>query len=151
MTNTIRQLLCESLFDATSLRDSTSGRNLPIRERELVTNLSEKLYEALVLIDAQNPDAPKRFQRTKITHIIETCSGCPSQWSGKTEEDEIFYARYRHGGLTVDVGNQRVYEENFQSEYGGDGVLSFDELAQHISHLFDFVDVTWVEKTEDLW
>jgi len=147
---TIKQHLCEALYDATALRDGSFGRGVdPVQsreQRELVDNLIEDLQEALRLLEPSG----RLSGPIKITHIIETCGGCPSQWSGKTEDDVIFYARYRHGGLTVDLGDKRVYAEEFLSEYGGDGVLSFEELSQHIGHLFDFTDVKWVEKKEDL-
>jgi hypothetical protein len=39
-----------------------------------------------------------------IESLIMTCSACPSQWEGKTDDDRNVYIRYRWGRLTVQFG-----------------------------------------------
>ena len=143
--STLKRILCDLLVDARTLRDGSFGKSIdPVGQehRELVGLMIDEIQEALLLVDQNMP--------IKITRIIETCSGCPSQWSGTTQNDDIFFARYRHGFLRVDVGEQTVYSEDFVSESGGDGILSFEELVHHIGHLFNFTGVKWVDTKEDL-
>lgn len=45
---------------------------------------------------------------TKITvkQVEQTCTFCPSQWEGTTDDGRRIYARYRDGFLTVQVSPQ---------------------------------------------
>ncbi len=39
----------------------------------------------------------------RVVKFKQTCSACPSQWEGVTDDDRGVYARFRHGHLTVQV------------------------------------------------
>lgn len=41
----------------------------------------------------------------KMVALTETCVACPSQWEGTLEDGRAVYARYRHGKLSVGVGD----------------------------------------------
>jgi len=41
----------------------------------------------------------------KLVSLRNTCIACPSQWEGTLEDGRAIYARYRHGELSVGVGN----------------------------------------------
>lgn len=36
----------------------------------------------------------------RLVSLKMTCSACPSQWEGKTEDGQFLYARYRWGQLS---------------------------------------------------
>ena len=40
--------------------------------------------------------------------IIRTCTACPSQWEGKLIDNRMFYARLRHGRLTIEISKMPV-------------------------------------------
>jgi hypothetical protein len=45
----------------------------------------------------------------KLTRLERTCIACPSQWEGETEGGrEEVYVRYRHGSLSVEVGDPEI-------------------------------------------
>lgn len=41
---------------------------------------------------------------THLTQLRQTCSACPSQWEGRTEDGLDLYVRYRWGQLTWGFG-----------------------------------------------
>ena len=85
-----------------------------------------------------------------ITKIIETCGACPAQWSARTDAGEYVYIRYRHGHLRIDVNDDTRLEEDFISEYGGDGCLSFEELQRRTEGFMDFNGAQWVESSDQI-
>jgi hypothetical protein len=71
----------------------------------------------------------------KVTEIKQTCSFCPSQWEGQTNDGQVVYVRYRWGFLSIRVGNtlddavcrgQEIFEDSVGD--GMDGFLTYDEL-----------------------
>lgn len=50
----------------------------------------------------------------RVTEINQTCTACPSQWEGKTEDARQIYVRYRWGYLSV-----RVSEPHDAKEFAG--------------------------------
>lgn len=42
--------------------------------------------------------------KIRLVKLEQTCYGCPSQWEGRTDNDEPIYIRYRYGYLSVDLG-----------------------------------------------
>lgn len=76
-----------------------------------------------------------------ITYLKETCSICPSQWEGMTEDHKLVYIRYRWGHLCVSVSpphatdiseavrGECIYEETVDSS-GWDGSMSLDTLKE---------------------
>ena len=47
----------------------------------------------------------------KVTSITQTCSACPAQWEGITEDNRKIYVRYRWGYLSVRIGEIDDMEE----------------------------------------
>lgn len=84
-----------------------------------------------------------------MIHVLDlnkTCSACPSQWEGKTEDGRDFYARYRWGILRVTLRSGAVSEETlneetvYQQSFGGglDGYMKTADLKQHLAEIFTF-------------
>lgn len=42
----------------------------------------------------------------KLKELIQTCTACPSQWEGRTEDDFPIYVRYRWGYLSIRKGEK---------------------------------------------
>lgn len=40
----------------------------------------------------------------KLTELVQTCTACPAQWEGKTDDGQYVYIRYRWGILRAGVG-----------------------------------------------
>ena len=85
---------------------------------------------------------------TKLVTLKRTCIACPSQWEGTLEDGRAIYARYRHGELSVGVGNdlneavrngmsdQALYADHIGD--GLDGFMDFEELKAHLCGLLEF-------------
>jgi hypothetical protein len=58
--------------------------------------------------------------------ITETCSACPYQLEGFTEDDQEIYVRYRWGTLTIYVGGEAIFEWKSDNPWGGE--MTYDEL-----------------------
>lgn len=101
------------------------------------------------------------YEKPLVTSLKMTCSACPSQWEGYTEDGRFVYIRYRYGGLGVDIapsepewcaGNR---ETILFKELGGalDGVLSTEDMIRATRGVIRFSDeaaaaawcVDWVE------
>jgi hypothetical protein len=89
-------------------------------------------------------------QNLVIDKIIETCGGCPAQWSARSTDGKYIYIRYRHGHFRIDVDGNTVFEDDFISAYGGDGVLSYEELVTRTAGILDFTQAKWVETREEV-
>lgn len=63
----------------------------------------------------------------RITKLIQTCTACPSQWSGETDKGEEVYIRYRHGYLYIEVNGERIFERSYGDKL--DGFMPYDELT----------------------
>lgn len=85
----------------------------------------------------------------QITRILETCSGCPTQWTACTDNGKCVLVRYRHGILRVDVDYVTIFEDSTNS--GSDGVLTFEEMKTRTNRILNFDNVRWIEKESDLW
>jgi hypothetical protein len=83
-----------------------------------------------------------------VTKIVQTCGACPSQWSGRTDNGQYLYVRYRWGFLRVELDGDTIFEQTLGD--GLDGVLDFDDLVQHVGHLIDFSKAEWVTERKDL-
>ncbi len=84
----------------------------------------------------------------KVTALKRTCLACPSQWEGTLEDGRAVYARYRHGELSIGVGDE-IDEavRNASSDialYAGevgdglDGFMSFKELKAQLCGVLEF-------------
>ena len=82
----------------------------------------------------------------RFTSIVQTCGACPSQWEGHLTDGRMFFARYRHGFLTLHfsrgpTGN--VYDalgpqaEQVFSEGLGDGLDGWMDTATMLGHVAD--------------
>lgn len=41
----------------------------------------------------------------RVTHLAQTCAGCPSQWEGSLDNGHAIYIRYRWGLLQIGAGH----------------------------------------------
>lgn len=79
-----------------------------------------------------------------VKRIEQTCTACPSQWEGVTDDDRAIYIRYRWGWLSVDVAptieEAVVGSEVFAAQVGDglDGVMGFQVLKEHTAHVLDW-------------
>ena len=77
-----------------------------------------------------------------VKDMIQTCSASPSQWEGSLTDGRMFYARYRHGFLSITVSknattniddaiieeSDSIYGEQLGDEY--DGILDESLLIE---------------------
>jgi hypothetical protein len=84
----------------------------------------------------------------KVTKIIETCGACPSQWSGRTDDDKYLYIRYRWGFLRIELEGDTIFEGTFGDSL--DGVMTFEELVEHTAQEIDFSEAKWVASREEV-
>jgi hypothetical protein len=92
------------------------------------------------------PEQPEG--RPKVVGLKRTCTACPSQWEGTLEDGRVIYARYRHGALSVGIGDdvdQAVHngwtDDAIYADYVGDGFdgyMDFEELRTHLYGLLEF-------------
>jgi hypothetical protein len=80
-------------------------------------------------------------QRLKTLRV--TCSACPTQWEGTTEDGKHFYARYRWGRLTWGFGSgiDAAVDAAMDTEgkkLGGDldGELSTRDMLENVGLVF---------------
>jgi hypothetical protein len=93
------------------------------------------------------------MDKMKIVKITQTCSECPSQWEGHTEDNKAVYVRYRWGELEVTIGDTNNIDEAISNgkrivslardEDELDGHLSYDELVNWTKDVID-----WPEKQQ---
>lgn len=84
----------------------------------------------------------------KVTALKRTCLACPSQWEGTLEDGRAVYARYRHGELSIGVGddideavrNARSDVALYAEEIGDglDGFMAFEELKVRLYGVLKF-------------
>lgn len=93
--------------------------------------------------------APERPDgRPRVLALKKTSPACPSQWEGVLEDGRVVYARYRHGKLSVGLGddiheavrNGRSDEALYADHLGDglDGFMDFEELRTHLYGLLEF-------------
>jgi hypothetical protein len=93
--------------------------------------------------------APERSDGLpKLVALTKTCTACPSQWEGVLEDGRAVYVRYRHGELSVGVGDgideavrNGSTDEALYADYVGDGLdgfMDFEELKVHLYGLLEF-------------
>ncbi len=83
-----------------------------------------------------------------VLTLKKTCLACPSQWEGALDDGRAVYARFRHGHLSVGIGetveravdnamsDQALYEGDIGD--GLDGFMDFEELKAHLRGLIEF-------------
>lgn len=72
-----------------------------------------------------------------ITELIQTGFACPTQYSGKTNDDKEVYIRYRFGHLYITVNKEYIYSQSIGS--GLDGVISLEQIKDATKDLA----ITW--------
>jgi len=93
--------------------------------------------------------APERPEaRPKVVALRKTSLACPSQWEGVLDDGRAVYARYRHGGLSVGLGDKiqdavsnGMSDRALYWDYVGDsldGFMDVDELKVHLHGLLEF-------------
>lgn len=90
--------------------------------------------------------------------LKKTSLACPSQWEGELEDGRMLYARYRHGEMSVGVGNDieeavrnGMSDQALHTSHIGDwldGFMNFDELKFHLHGLLEFSMVLVVENEQ---
>lgn len=80
--------------------------------------------------------------------LKKTCLACPSQWEGALGDGRAVYARYRHGHLSVGIGedgkgavHNSTSDRALYADYlgdGFDGFMDFEELKVHLAGLLEF-------------
>jgi len=90
-----------------------------------------------------------------VLKLKKTCLSCPSQWEGTLDDGRAVYARFRHGNLSVGIGetvkkaadnarsDQALYEGDLGDRY--DGFMDFEELKDHLRGRLEFPDDLAVE------
>ena len=91
------------------------------------------------------PAQPGR--RLKVIALKSTSIACPSQWEGTLEDGRAIYARYRHGALSVGVGDDigeavrnSGSDNALFTDYVGDGLDGFMDLEELERHLFALLE-----------
>jgi hypothetical protein len=91
-----------------------------------------------------------------VVALNKTCVACPSQWEGALDDGRAVYARFRHGHLSVGIGetvegavdnamsDPALYEGDIAD--GLDGFMDFDELKEHLRELLESRP-TWSSRT----
>lgn len=84
----------------------------------------------------------------RVVALRKTCLACPSQWEGTLGDGRVVYARYRHGALSVGVGDDidqairnGMSDHALYADYVGDGFdgfMDFEELRDHLHGLLEF-------------
>jgi len=64
-----------------------------------------------------------------IIKAKKTCFACPSLWEIETYNGQHGQIRCRHGNLTLTIGLDTLFQEYVPN----DGVISFDEVKQHMA------------------
>jgi hypothetical protein len=87
--------------------------------------------------------------------IKRTCTACPSQWEGRTDDGRDVYVRFRWGGLSVGIGDgldNAIRNESYRwDDYDGlNGWMTYAELKTHFTD-----EIEWPasdgDDREDLW
>jgi hypothetical protein len=73
----------------------------------------------------------------KVTQIRRTCTACPSQWEGRTDDGQYVYVRSRHDYLRVSLGptlDDAIFGENCNTIVDIDdeaaGYLEYEKLKK---------------------
>jgi hypothetical protein len=84
----------------------------------------------------------------KLDWLNRTCYACPSQWEGETSEGLRFYARYRWGWLSVQVGKETILGKALGDNL--DGLMEERELKFQLRDLVDFSAIGMIPECSEL-
>ena len=111
---------------------------------------SKKMMTVLETKPVQSPINESCFARriVIVTELDHTCTACPSQWEGKTDDDRQVYVRYRWGRLSIKLGkiddDSEFAGASGQEIYGvqiGDelhGYLPYADLVRYTRGIVQF-------------
>jgi len=80
----------------------------------------------------------------KIKSLIQTCSACPTQYNGETDDGKYVYIRYRFGKLSMEIDHKVIYVGYIGDAL--DGCISLDKIKELTKDL----NIEWPE-TLDGW
>jgi hypothetical protein len=96
------------------------------------------------------------MDKPKVISMERTCYACPSQWDGITDDNRKVYIRYRHGQLSVSIGEPGDEADdagvNGECIYAGDngeafhGFLTYDELREALKDVLDLPETSLGEE-----
>lgn len=75
----------------------------------------------------------------QIKTLTQTCRACPSQWEGQLVDGRPVYVRFRHGELSIRIGEAGGGIESaidapdwyaWEADNGLDGEISWDEVSR---------------------
>lgn len=84
--------------------------------------------------------------KPRIIELNQTCTACPSQWEGKTEDGRYVYIRYRGGYLSAGIGaslddavdDRDTFSLVVASADPLDGYMDEATMRSHVGQVFDF-------------
>ena len=80
-----------------------------------------------------------------VAEIRNTCSACPAQWEGKTDDGRWVYIRLRHGCFRIGIGE--TLDDAIRSYYWGqqsevlDGFMSYEQLKELTSGILNLPEM----------
>lgn len=84
----------------------------------------------------------------KITKILGCGGACPFQFDALTDDGRMVYGRYRHGRLSVQIGEVGDHSENAavigEKIFGGqigdsfDGYMNLEDFKEKTRNILDF-------------
>jgi len=90
---------------------------------------SDGIPEGMKVLDRDGFSNTSDDMKT-LVYLDKTCNACPSQWEGRTYENDTVYIRYRFGTLRVDVNDKTVYSKELGS--GLDGRILRPIMLKHL-------------------
>lgn len=91
------------------------------------------------------PERPEGLP--KVVTLKRTSIACPSQWEGAFADGRAVYSRYRHGELSVGVGEDvddavrnGMSDQALYLDHIGDGLDGFMDLEELKVHLHGFLE-----------
>jgi hypothetical protein len=82
-----------------------------------------------------------------VSTLKKTCLACPSQWEGALVDGRAVYARFRHGHLSVGIGetieqavSSAMSDGALYNREVGDGLDGFMDLEDLKAHLYGLVE-----------
>lgn len=70
----------------------------------------------------------------EFVKLEQTCFACPSQWDAWDKDNNYYYIRFRHGALSVELGNHK--DRNYKvllerDDCNGDGFMTTEEMLNY--------------------
>lgn len=84
----------------------------------------------------------------KVVKLELTCIACPTQFSGRTEDDKDVYVRYRWGQLRIDLDGKTILTEDLGD--GLDGFLPYEKLIESTVGMIEWPPIHQVKNYEVL-